>query len=144
MNCEEAKINCQLLIDDELNEDEIAPLMDHIESCYNCRNEYIGLLKLRKKLAGIKGPALNEQWFESLQHRKGRKIFSGTGLILMIGSWILLAGYALFTMFNDSSESLFVKIVIAVAVVSVIVLFITALTDRMKEGKTDKYKGVMK
>jgi hypothetical protein len=144
MNCEEAKINSQLLIDDELNEEEIAPLMEHLESCYKCRDEYIGLLKLRKKLAGIKGPAPDEQWFESMQRRKGRKFFSGTGLILMIGSWILLAGYALFTMFNDPGESLFMKIVIAAAAVSVIVLFITALTDRLKERKTDKYKGVMK
>ena len=144
MNCDEAKQNCQLLIDDELNEEEIAPLMEHLESCYRCRDEYIGLLKLRKKLSGIKGPAPDEEWFEALNRSRGRRFFGGAGFILMLVSWLLLAGYALFTLFSDSGENLFVKIVVAGAVVSVIVLFITALTDRLKESKTDKYKGVMK
>ena len=144
MNCDDAKLNCQLLIDDELNEEEIAPLMEHLETCYRCRDEYIGLLKLRKKLNGIKGPSPNEEWFEALQRSRGRRFFGRSGFILLVVSWLLLAGYALFSLFTDSGETLFVKIVVAAAVLSVIVLFITALTDRLKESKTDKYKGVMK
>ena len=144
MNCDEAKINCQLLIDDELEEEKIAPLMEHIESCYKCREEYIGLLKLRKKLNGIKGPAPDEEWFIALNKHKGRRFAGGIGLVLMIASYILLVGYALFTLFTDSGEDLFVKIVVAAAALSVIVLFITALSDRIKESKTDKYKGVIK
>ncbi|MDC7226192.1 MAG: hypothetical protein PQJ61_05465 [Spirochaetales bacterium] len=144
MNCEDAKYKCQLLIDDELNEEEIAPLMGHLESCYKCRDEYIGLLKLRRKLNGIKGPAPDEEWFENLSRNKGRRFAGGAGFILMVVSWLLLAGYALYSLFSDSGEGLFIKIVVAAAVVSVIVLFITALTDRIKESKTDKYKGVIK
>ncbi|HAK47235.1 MAG TPA: hypothetical protein DCO79_15115 [Spirochaeta sp.] len=144
MNCDESKHKCQLLIDDELSEEEISPLMEHIESCYKCRDEYIGLLKLKKKLSGIKGPAPDEEWFETLRRSKGRRFAGGAGFILMVASWLLLAGYALFTLFSESGEGLFVKIVVAAAVLSVIVLFITALTDRIKESKTDKYKGVMK
>lgn len=144
MTCDEAKQNCQLLIDDELNEEEIAPLMGHIESCYKCRDEYIGLLKLKKKLSGIKGPAPEEEWFETLSRRRGRRFAGSTGFILLIVSWLLLAGFALFTLFSDTGEGLFVKIAVGGAVLSVIILFITALTDRMKESKTDKYKGVMK
>ena len=144
MNCDDAKLKCQLLIDDELNEEEIAPLMEHLESCYNCRDEYIGLLKLRKKLSGIKGPAPDEEWFEAINRSRGRKFAGGAGFFLLIASWLLLAAYALFSLFTDSSEGIFIKIVVAAAVLSVIVLFITALTDRLKERKNDKYKEVMK
>jgi predicted anti-sigma-YlaC factor YlaD len=144
MNCEEARFKSQLLIDDELNEEEIAPVMEHIESCYKCREEYISFLKLRKKLSGIKNPAPEEEWFETLSKKKGRRFVGGFGLILLAVSYILLLGFALFTLFSDSAEGLFIKIVVAVGVLSVIVLFITALTDRIKESKTDKYKGVIK
>lgn len=144
MNCDEVKKNCQLLIDNELNADEIEPLMEHLESCSSCRNEYTGLLKLRKKLNGIKGAGADEQWFDSLELRKGRRFFSGTGLFMLIVSWVLLAGFALFTLLTDPGEGLFVKIVVAAAFLSIIILFITALSDRIKERKTDKYKGVMR
>ncbi len=144
MNCEEAKINCQMLIDDELEEEKIAPLMEHLESCYRCRDEYIGLLKLRKKLAGIKTAAPEEEWFETLYRSRRRRFAGGFGFILMIVSWLMLAGYALYTLFTDSGEAMFVKFIVTAAVVSVIVLFITALSDRIRESKTDKYKGVMK
>lgn len=144
MNCEEARFKCQLLIDDELGEEEIAPVMEHIESCYKCRDEYIGLLKLRKKLSGIKNAAPEEEWFDTLSKRKGRRLAGGFGLVLLGLSYLMLLGFALFTLFTDSGEGIFVKIIVAVGVVSVIVLFITALTDRISESKTDKYKGVMK
>lgn len=144
MNCEDAKYNCQLLIDDELEEEQIEPLMSHLESCYKCRNEYIGLLKLKKKLSGIKGPAPDPEWFETLYKKKGRRFAGGLGFVLLIGSWLCLAGFSLYSLFSDSSEDLFVKIIVAASVLSVIVLFITALYDRIKERKTDKYKGVIK
>lgn len=144
MNCDEAKKNCQLLIDNELSEEEIEPLMEHIESCSKCRTEYTGLLKLRKKLSGIKGPAADEQWFDSLELRRGRRFFSRTGLALLTASWVLLAGFALYTLLADSGEGLFVKIAVAASFLSIIILFITAFTDRIKERKTDKYKGVMR
>ncbi|MBI9107257.1 MAG: hypothetical protein JEZ04_10990 [Spirochaetales bacterium] len=144
MNCEDAKYKCQLLIDDELNEDEIFPLIDHIESCYKCRDEYIGLLKLRKKLSGMKTSAPEEEWFETLSRKKGRRFTIGFGLVLMAVSYILLLGFALFALFTDSAEGVFIKIIVAAGLVSVIVLFVITLSDRMREGKTDKYKGIIK
>ena len=144
MNCEEARLKSQLLIDDELEEEEIAPVMEHLQSCYKCRDEYIGLLKLRKQLTGIKNEAPDEEWFETLSRKRGRRFFSRFGLILLGLSYLLLLGFALFNIFTDSSEGLFIKLVVAAAVVSVIVLFVTALSDRIRESRTDKYKGVIK
>ena len=144
MKCDDALIKCQMLIDDELPENEIPVVMDHIESCYKCREEYISLLKLRKKLNGIRDTAPGDEWFEAL-HRKGGRRFAGRlGFILFAASYIVLAGYALFSLFTDSGEALFIKIVVAAAAVSVIILFAASLSDRIKEGKTDKYKDILK
>lgn len=144
MNCNEAKLNFQLLIDDELEEEKITPLIEHIKTCNNCCNEYIALLKLRKKLNGIKGGAQGEKWIEALEHAKGRRLFRRTGLILMISSWILLFAFAMFTFFKDYNESLFVKIAVSLSIISIVILFVITVLDRKKESKTDKYKDVIK
>ena len=89
--------------------------MGHIESCYKCRDEYISLLKLRKKLHGIKGPAPEEEWFEALYRNRGRKFAGGFGFTLLIASWLLLAGFALYSLFSDSGEGILIKIVVAAA-----------------------------
>jgi hypothetical protein len=118
--------------------------MDHIESCYKCREEYISLLKLRKKLNGFKDAAPEGEWYESLNRKGGRRFAGRLGFIIFAASYIMLAGYALFSLFTDSGEALFVKIVVAAVAVSVILLFTTALSDRIREGKTDKYRDVLK
>ena len=144
MECDDAVMKVQMLIDNELDEEEIQPVMDHIESCYKCREEYIGLLKLKRKLEGLKDPAPDDEWFDTLYRRKGRRFFSRAGFILMAASSLLLVGTALFSLFTDSSEGIIIKIVVAAAAASLIILFLTALNDRLQEGKTDRYKGVMK
>ena len=53
MECQDAKLKVQALIDNELPGDDISTVVDHIQSCYNCRDEYVALLKLQRKLKGI-------------------------------------------------------------------------------------------
>jgi len=46
ITCEQAKLQIQALLDNEIEEQQIAPLISHLESCYTCRNEYISVLRL--------------------------------------------------------------------------------------------------
>lgn len=144
MKCEEAKLKAQALVDNELPEQEIATVMEHIQSCYHCRNEYIHLLALQRKMSGVGQPVPADEWFDSLPKRVGRKVTSLIGQVLFIGSYLVLLAYALFSLFSDDGEGLFIKVVIGAIVAGVLVLLGTAVTDRMRESKTDRYKGVMR
>jgi len=144
MDCQEARMKLQALLDSELEEAEITPVMNHMESCYVCRQEYIDFLKLQKRLAGVRPALPPEEWFEGLEKRKYRKGFRRLGLLAFGGSYILLLGYFLIQFFTNSGEDLIVRILVGGILSGLGILFLVALTDRIKEGRTDKYKGVIK
>ena len=66
MTCEQAKLQVQALLDNEIEEQQVTPLISHLESCYSCRNEYITFLKLQRKMAGISIPEPPKEWFEGV------------------------------------------------------------------------------
>jgi hypothetical protein len=144
MECKDAKLKVQALIDNELPEENIDDVVDHIQSCYRCRADYISLLKLQRKMKGLQYPEPPKEWFEELQKKRGRRFTSGLGLILFVGSYLVLFGYALYSLFADSGEGLFIKIVIAGIIAGILFLLGVTIADRVRESKTDKYKEVMK
>ena len=92
MTCDEAKLQVQALADGELSESVISEVMDHVQSCYSCRADYVELLRLQKKMSGLVYEEPPKEWFEKLERRIGRKIGSGIGQILFFGSYLLLIG----------------------------------------------------
>ena len=144
MECQDAKLKVQALVDSELPEDEIDTVVDHVQSCYRCRDDYISLLKLQRKMKGLHYPEPPKEWFEGLKKKAGRKVTSAFGQALFIGSYIVLFAYALYTLFTDSGEGLFIKLVIGGIVLGMLSLLGVTIADRVRESKTDKYKEVMK
>ena len=144
MACEDMKLKIQALIDNELDEKEIPEVLDHISSCYQCRDEYIAFLKLQKKMKGEHVPEPPKEWFEQLAGKRLRKTGSVFGKVLFFGSYIVLLGYGLSQLFQAPDEGLFIKLLIAAIFGGLLILFGITVRDRIQESKTDKYKGVMK
>jgi predicted anti-sigma-YlaC factor YlaD len=144
MTCEQAKLQIQALLDNEIEEHQIAPLISHLESCYTCRNEYINFLKLQRKLAGIKIPEPPKEWFEQLPNKVLRRTSGIFGKVLFFGSYALLLGYALYSLLRDRNTQSIIKIGIGGIAVGFLVLLGITIADRVRESKNDRYKGVMK
>ncbi|MBN1685007.1 MAG: zf-HC2 domain-containing protein [Spirochaetales bacterium] len=144
MECRDAKLKVQALIDNELPQEEIDEVVDHIQSCYRCREDYVSLLKLQRKMKGLQYPEPPKEWFEELQKKRGRRLSSSLGLVLFLGSYLLLLGYALYSLFSDSGAGLFIKIVVGGIIAGMLFLLGVTIADRVRESKTDKYKEVMK
>ena len=144
MDCNEAKIKAHALVDGELPETEIDAVMDHVQSCYECRLEYVDLLKLQRKMRGLVTGEPTQEWFEKLNKKIVRRMSSSTGQILFIASYVALIGYAVYTMLSDGSISAFIKIAVGGILAGVLILLGVTVSDRMRESRDDKYKGVMK
>ena len=144
MDCEEAKIKVQALVDNELEEREIPEVLHHIESCYSCRDEYIGLLTLQKKLKGVKFREPEEEWFEKRYKKAGRRAGSMIGQVFFIVSYIALLVFAFASLFRDPEVSLFLKLITGGVCLGIIVLFTVTVGDRIREKKTDRYGDVWK
>lgn len=145
MDCQTAQMKLQALIDKELDENEIPEVIGHMEGCYSCREEYIGFLKLQKKLDGQTQPEPPVEWFEQLEKSKPRKSFIRLGWILMLGSYLAMAGWGIFKAIQDSSkEELFPMVMIGGMIGGAVLLLVVTLLDRRKESRTDRYKEVQK
>ena len=144
MNNEDTKLKIQALIDNELPEAEIEPLLQHIESSYEYRREYVELKKLSRRLQGVQTPEPPEEWFVRVQRKLSRKVSSMLGKVLFIGSYVALIGYAIYQLFADSGEDVVIKILIGAIAVGFLTLLGVTIADRMAERKTDKYREVIR
>lgn len=144
MTCDEARYKLQALSDNELEEKDIPDAVSHLESCYRCRDEYVELLKLQRKLKGIAWPEPSPEWFEDMQKRIPRRITSIGGNLLFFGSYLLLLGYTVFSLIFQHGSPLPVRIGVGGLVAGLLVLLGITIGDRVRESRTDKYKGVMK
>jgi len=144
ITCEQARLQMQALLDNEIEENQVAPLISHLESCYTCRNEYITFLKLQRKLAGIGIPEPPKEWFERLPNKVLRRTSRVFGKVLFFGSYVLLLGYALYTLLSDRNTDSIIKIAVAGIAVGFIVLLGITIADRVRESKDDRYRGVIK
>lgn len=142
MDCNDARLKLQALIDRELAEDEIPRVIDHMESCYSCRQEYIGFLRLQKKLESGEYPEPPREWFDQLEKNRPRRALSRLGLILMVGSYAVLALYGLFQALSDGSEEVLPKLLFGGIMGGALLLLAVTFSDRRRESRTDRYKDV--
>ena len=144
MTCSDAKLKLPALLDSELDDSEIPVVVNHMESCYKCRNDYIDLLRLKKRMDSIEIPEPENEWFEMLQQRIARRLSALVGKALFFGSYLLLLAYALYSFFSSSEEGILLKILGGGIFLGLLILLGVTVMDRVRESKTDKYKGVTK
>ncbi len=144
MTSEEIRLKIQALVDNELSEDEIPSVMSEIEGSYELREEYVSLLRLRKKMSGLSVPEPAAEWFEKLSRRKARTVTSFVGMIFFVGSYVLLVAFAVATLLREKNMEVWIKVGVIGIIVGVGIYLIMSILDRIRESKTDKYKEVMR
>ena len=141
---DEIRFKIQALADNELPEEEIEPTLDLIQGSYEYRREYAELLRLKRHLNAQPIPPVTEEWIERAERRISRRISRGTGTVLFVGSYLVLLGYAIFTMFRDPEVPLIVAVLVSAVVLGAGVLLGSAIADRVRERKTDKYREIIR
>lgn len=144
MNSDELKLKIQALVDNELSESEIPEVLDAIESDYTLRKEYQEILQLQARMKGVDYPQPELEWFEKGLVNPARKGISLLGKVLFLGSYVLLLGYAVYSALVDQGEHLLVRISIGGITLGILVLLGITIGDRLRERKTDKYKGIIR
>jgi hypothetical protein len=144
MKCEDAKLKIQALIDKELNENEIEETLAHTESCYKCRNVYIQMLKLDKKLQGVSFPEAEYDWYGAQRKKFLRRIGAFAAKIVILFSFLALFAWGIIELVKDRNTIPIIRISVAALIFGVVVLLFVTMSDRSAEKKHDKYKGVMK
>lgn len=144
MNCNDATLKIQALIDKELPEQEITDVVQHIESCYKCRDEYVEMLKLERQLKGLSFPEPAYDWYAVQKKKFLRSVFSFIGRLLILFCFSLLFLYGVIELLRNNNVTPIIQISTAGITVGIGLLVFISISDRMAEKKNDKYKGIMK
>jgi hypothetical protein len=138
------ELKIQALVDNELPADEIAPTLESIRHDPSLQREYGELLRLKRHLGPGPSSRISDEWLQKAQRKITRKISRGVGTILLIASYVALAGYALYTIVADPETPVLVSILIGSGVLGFVLLLSNAIMDRVRERKNDKYRGVIR
>jgi hypothetical protein len=141
---EERVLRVQALVDNELPADQIRDTLEMIRSDSSLQDEYAELLKLRRSVGPGPATRVPEAWVEQAERRIHRRTGRGIGVVLLVGSYAILLGYALFTLFASPKTPVIVAILISASVLGFLFLLSNAIMDRMRERRTDKYREVMR
>ena len=137
-------LKIQALADNELPADEIPALLEAIEGSHEYRDEYARLLKLKRQLAEQPEITVPEEWLEKAERSIRRRIGRNLGLFFFLGSYVGLVGYAVFTMVGTPDMPLAALILVLSFIGGAAFLLVNAIADRIRESKTDKYRGVVR
>ena len=138
------RLKIQALVDNELPEDQIDDVLRAIRMSDEYTAEYADLLRLKQTVAEDAIRALPEEWLEKAEKKILRRIGRGFGQILFIGSYVALLGYSVFTMFRQPAIPVTVTILVSALLAGVVFLLGNAIADRVREGKDDKYRGIIR
>lgn len=140
---EEIRLRIQALVDNELPEEEIDAVLAEIQGSYEFRNEFAELLRIKRQLGGSfeEPPA---DWLAQAERKVSRRVSRGLGTALVLGSYLLLLGYALLTLFTNPTVPLILAVLVTAGVFGGAVLFGNAVADRLRERKNDRYREIIR
>jgi len=142
MVCERFQNEGMRLLDGELERDEKNRYEEHVRDCDDCRRE----LKEMGRIVGLTDdlrlkPPDEEFWaryWDNLYHRLER----GTGFLLLIAGIVVLSAFAVYEAVTSPVFFTVKGLSIAVALLGLIVVFLSVARERCHESKSDPYKGV--
>ena len=113
----------------------------HVEGCAACRGLYEELRTLRETAISTRFDApADDEWPELPQTRPGR-ISRSLGWILLIAWLMVVSGFSLWRLLTQTGDPLEIFLMLGLPG-SVLLLFVSVLTDRLRDLKTDRYRGV--
>ncbi len=141
---EDTRAKIQALVDNELPDSEIEPVLETIQGSYEYRAEYAELLRLRRRLAAGPAPPVSADWLAKAERRISRRVTQSVGAVLLVGSYAVLLGYALFTFLRDPEVPRLVTVLVALGALGIGALLVNAVADRIREKKTDRYREIIR
>jgi anti-sigma factor RsiW len=130
------------LLDGELTPEETHEINAHLTRCAACREQYE---KLRESTGNIKAISFVEPE-DAVIARVWKSPFSrsvrNTSLAMIIGGWLLIAGFGLFEFLTSGMEGLPAKIGVAAIALGFTFLLVQLIRERIQTYKVDPYKEI--
>lgn len=130
------------LLDRELNPQEAIEVNGHLARCVACREEYEQLRETSGKLETLAFSEPQDEMLRRLWRSPFSRLSRIGGLVLVIGGYAALIGFALFKLFTSDTEEIWSKVPIAAIGIGFVILLIHVIRERLKTYKKDPYREI--
>lgn len=144
MKCDEIEKLLTLYIDDEISKEEKEAVKSHVSSCPHCKKLMDQHLKIKKTSSEISFTEPPADTMAKYWANVSANLSRGSGWIFLIIGSVILALYAIYRFAFDPGVHSLIKITIAAIMIGIILLFLSVLIDRIRDLKTDRYRGIEK
>ncbi len=141
---EEYKALMMGMMDNELSNEELIRLNDHMSRCASCREEFEQLKKTSSKLDGIDIKKPDEEIVEKAWRSPYSKLTKNFGILLIVAGWLVMILYGAYEFIVTKETASIPKYASVIILVGILILFIAVLRDRIRSYGNDPYKEVEK
>ena len=142
MSCKEIEVYLSGYLDRELTQQEAQRVELHLETCSVCPQLLKELVTAREATRNIEFRQPGKQEWKNMENTILENISRGFGWLILVVWSITTVGYAFFQYAMMPSEPLFQKILVFGIFLGIALLFFSVLCQRIRESRTDRYKGV--
>jgi anti-sigma factor RsiW len=144
MNCHEIEVSLSGYLDKELTQQEAQKIELHLQTCAHCRKV---LEELREAQRATQTLELAQPSHEEWKHMESHILEKSTrslGWVILIVWSVMTAAYAGFQFAVSPNEPMIQKVLVFGLFLGIALLFLSVLSERIRESRTDRYKGVQK
>lgn len=144
MDCERIEVYLSGYLDQELPQQKQQEVHLHLETCPRCREVLHELKRAKKSTADLcyETPT-GEEWIYAQNHILGR-VSRKLGWLVLLTWLIMTVLYAAYYYATNPGEPLFEKILVFGLIVGAGLLFFSVLSERVRDYRTDRYRGVQR
>jgi hypothetical protein len=129
-------------LDGELPVEQVEQIEAHLDTCSSCRS-------LLEQLRGVRLETSTMNYLEPSTgdwRRVEKSIYAmisrGLGWIVLVAWSVVTTVYTCYEYFSTPGEPLFRKVLVFAFFLGLGLLFLSVLSERIRDSKTDRYKGV--
>ena len=144
MNCKEIEVYLSGYMDGELTQQERQPLEIHIRSCQRCQTVLAQLREAQEATLRLDLEEPEQEDWKLMEARVLERVSQGLGWSVLLVWLVVTTGYTLYQYASSPTEPLFEKILVFSLFLGFGLLFLSVLSQRVRERRTDRYRGVLK
>ncbi len=141
-DCEKFRPMLVAFLDNELSSDEIHDLNQHLNRCAECRQAYEELKESSAFIEHVSFKEPTDRALDSLWKRPYTRCTRNAALLMVLGGYLMLIGYALFLFLRDDKVAAFPKFGVAGIIIGTVILIGSVVRERIRTYKHDPYKEV--
>ena len=142
MKCGDIEVYLSGYLDEELSDDEKRQVESHLETCASCQEVLNQLRKIREETEAMNYVEPSHQEWRRIEKSIFGTISRGLGWIVLMVWAVVTSVYACLEYFSSPAEPLSQKILVFAFFLGFGLLFLSVLSERIRDSRTDRYKGV--